>query len=490
MDYSAFYNSPRLVAATQNNYTGVFLISFEQWHNFSELSRDAVFEELLNYIDKNKSNISFVFHVLPEFGEADKLARALNGHANIEQLQLSKPRLKEAKEYVTNEMEKTKIYFTDGAKEQLEFLIETKVNTESQAYLGYETLKRFTEDLVYEVACICEADSAGSRKIDSKRADYFMVKPNNSGDRFFYSYYLYFDGRKVPAEKSECEKILWEYMAQRLKETKLSYFDNGGSSKKAALPHKFSMNGIIETLDFIIPKEKQCRSKDFVLIKIIFGILELYLDKDTDITGLLYSLCEASSELNPNIGFPSEKLYWRLKELQLENEDADMSLSMLIHDHNYGMLIKKLTNETFDNEKIEQSVENNSSVKNITYDPWKSEYERDHIDGNGGMIGTFSVYADGFKTSPVSLEEGIFLGDQIIPRVNFLYETGIVTYDARTRMHYITCEHDITCEQKLQIIKDFDIDEDMVSVIKQGLPRTKRRRKTGLEQRESTCAAG
>ena len=52
MDYSAFYNSPRLVAATQNNYTGVFLISFEQWHNFSELNRDAVFEELLNYIDK------------------------------------------------------------------------------------------------------------------------------------------------------------------------------------------------------------------------------------------------------------------------------------------------------------------------------------------------------------------------------------------------------------------------------------------------------
>lgn len=226
------------------------------------------------------------------------------------------------------------------------------------------------------------------------------------------------------------------------------------------------------------------------MIKNIFGILELYLDKDTDITGLLYSLCEASSELNPNIGFPSEKLYWRLKELQLENEDADMSLSMLIPDHNYGMLIKKLTNETFDNEKIEQSVENNSSVKNITYDPWKSEYERDHIDGNGGMIGTFSVYADGLKTSPVSLEEGIFLGDQIIPRVNFLYETGIVTYDARTRMHYITCEHDITCEQKLQIIKDFDIDEDMVSVIKQGLPRTKRRRKTGLEQGESTCAAG
>ena len=87
------------------------------------------------------------------------------------------------------------------------------------------------------------------------------------------------------------------------------------------------MNGITETLDFIIPKEKQCRSKDFVLIKNIFGILELYLDKDTDITGLLYSLCEASSELNPNIGFPSEKLYWRLKELQLENEDADMSLS-------------------------------------------------------------------------------------------------------------------------------------------------------------------
>ena len=68
----------------------------------------------------------------------------------------------------TRAIKTPKMYFTDRAKEQLEFLIETKVNTESQAYLGYETLKRFTEDLVYEVACICEADSAGIRKIDSK----------------------------------------------------------------------------------------------------------------------------------------------------------------------------------------------------------------------------------------------------------------------------------------------------------------------------------
>lgn len=59
--------------------------------------------------------------MLPEFGEADKLARALNGHANIEQLQLSKPRLKEAKEYVTNEMEKQKFILQMEQKSNLNF---------------------------------------------------------------------------------------------------------------------------------------------------------------------------------------------------------------------------------------------------------------------------------------------------------------------------------------------------------------------------------
>lgn len=167
-DYIAFYNSPRLVAATQNDYSGVFLISFEQWSNYSELSRDTAFDTLLSYIDRNQKNISFVFHVLPEFGDADKLASVLNGHVNIERLQLSKPQLKEAKEFVNNEMKKTKIRFTGGAQDKLDTLIENRVNMESQAYLGYETLRRFTDDLIYEVVCICDEDVNGERKIDIK----------------------------------------------------------------------------------------------------------------------------------------------------------------------------------------------------------------------------------------------------------------------------------------------------------------------------------
>lgn len=167
-DYADFYNSPKLVAATQNSYTGIFLISFEQWNSFMELTRDKVFDELLNYLDKNKKNISFVFHVLPEFHDPDKLAQTLNGHVNIEQLRLLKPELNEAKAYVTNEMKKTKLRFTGGARNKLEMLIESKIDTESKAYLGYETLKRFTDDLIYEAACICEADTDGVRRIDSK----------------------------------------------------------------------------------------------------------------------------------------------------------------------------------------------------------------------------------------------------------------------------------------------------------------------------------
>lgn len=167
-DYAAFFNSPRLVAATQNDFTGVFLISFEQWNSYNDILKDKAFDELLAFIDQNKGNISFVFHVLKDFYDSDKLARALNSHVNLEKLQLTKPMLSEAIDYVTKEMMKTNIILTDGAKSNLEALIRNRVNTESQAYLGFETLKRLADDIIYEVACFCNADSNGDRYVNSE----------------------------------------------------------------------------------------------------------------------------------------------------------------------------------------------------------------------------------------------------------------------------------------------------------------------------------
>lgn len=40
-DLKAFFASPRLAAATQNKFTGVFLISFEQWNGANELIMDS-----------------------------------------------------------------------------------------------------------------------------------------------------------------------------------------------------------------------------------------------------------------------------------------------------------------------------------------------------------------------------------------------------------------------------------------------------------------
>lgn len=165
-DYDAFYVSPQLVAETVNDFAGVFLISFEQWNSFAELNRDSEFEHLCQYIDKHKESISYVFHVLPNFTDADKLAKTLNRCVNLERIELYGPKLTEAEEYVLAKVNKMKGQFSDNAKDKLEELIEKKLCVESQDYYCFESLQRFSDEIVYEIACRCEEDAEGIRRVD------------------------------------------------------------------------------------------------------------------------------------------------------------------------------------------------------------------------------------------------------------------------------------------------------------------------------------
>lgn len=167
-EYAAFYNSARLVAATINSYTGVFLLSFERFNGYNDLMKEPAFAGLLKYIDMNAKNISFVFHVNPEFGDKEKLANTLKGHVNLLQVSLAKPGIVDATEYVTGALNKTNIFFTKAAKKKLSVLVAEKIDFESVSYLGYRTLDRFTSNVAFEVACICDENEKGMRTIDTK----------------------------------------------------------------------------------------------------------------------------------------------------------------------------------------------------------------------------------------------------------------------------------------------------------------------------------
>lgn len=167
-EYAAFYNSARLVAATINSFTGVFLISFERFNGYTDLMKEPAFRGLLKFIDANVKNISFVFHVLPEFGDIEKLTNTLKSHVNLLQVSLAKPGIVDATEYVIDELNKSNIFFTKAAKKKLSVLIAEKINLESASYLGYRTLDRFTSNVAFEVVCICDENKKGMRTIDTK----------------------------------------------------------------------------------------------------------------------------------------------------------------------------------------------------------------------------------------------------------------------------------------------------------------------------------
>lgn len=170
-DYLGFFNSAKLIAATINSFSGVFLISFEQFGSYNELFKEPAFTNLLKYIDSNSKNISFVFHVLPEFSDYEKLKSTFQAHVNLMEVTLSKPDILDATDYVANELGKTNIIFTKDAKKKLETLVSKKIDLSSKAYLGYTTLDRFANNVAFEVACICDEDQLGMRKVDCKIID-------------------------------------------------------------------------------------------------------------------------------------------------------------------------------------------------------------------------------------------------------------------------------------------------------------------------------
>lgn len=150
-DYQKFFASPRIVASTQNYFTGVFLISFEQWTSSRDLLSEEGFRHLLQFVDDNKHRISFVFHVRPEFGGCSQLVQALKRHVNLLETKISYPDLDVAADYVAKQLKESGMKLSAKAKTELKKLIDEKVDMNSPAYSGYTTLEMLVEDIRFEL---------------------------------------------------------------------------------------------------------------------------------------------------------------------------------------------------------------------------------------------------------------------------------------------------------------------------------------------------
>lgn len=150
-DYREFFASPGLMAATQNYFTGVFLISFEQYKGANELIRDEVFNDLIKFINNNKTHISFVFHVTPDFRDAKVLYKELQRYTNICSLEHSFPDKDLAVAFVETQLKKAGIEFSAAGKKEIKKLVEEKIDTSSSSYQGYQTLEKLAANLQFEL---------------------------------------------------------------------------------------------------------------------------------------------------------------------------------------------------------------------------------------------------------------------------------------------------------------------------------------------------
>lgn len=149
-DYRRFFQSPKVVASMQNEYHGVFAISFQEWKG-KELISNAYFRTLLNFIDENRKNIYFVFHVKPDFEAVDELRNKLGDHVNLLTATIGYPQLLNITNYVIEYLEKVGIKFSTNGKLELCNYIGRELEADHIFFDGHKSLDLFAQKIQFEI---------------------------------------------------------------------------------------------------------------------------------------------------------------------------------------------------------------------------------------------------------------------------------------------------------------------------------------------------
>lgn len=279
------------------------------------------------------------------------------------------------------------------------------------------------------------------------RNDYFFVYPNEFSNCFFYPYYLYFDGRVAQAEKKDAKKILWERISRGVSDERdwaISRYIAKVNDCTLPMPKELSISGIREALVDSIPSSERCKIKGYVLLDNLLDIIGAYIDKNKDIARLLYALCEANLRIcKTESEFPSEELYWRIKEINIANKNESNALATLLQSSDYEMLIKEIVKEE----------ENKSDLLYEGSDECK--------------IGFLCDSQKELRAICYGLKEGMFVGNHIIPIGDYSEFAGMISYDAYANIVYVTTSRELSSEERLFVLKEFMLSELRCSFVLQ-----------------------
>ncbi len=258
------------------------------------------------------------------------------------------------------------------------------------------------------------------------RDKYFFVRPNRIEKGCFYPYCVSFDGKVFPADIEDCRKIIWSEIQILADCDDLN--DNYYCDKKAL--------SIISIVDYFRENNtgnKMYGDKPVLLFNEILAILQGYVSENEDITQLLYVLYDANIRLHSNgENFPSEKLYWRIKEIQT-SESNNETFKELLSTKDYKGL-NELLSEKGTDDKVDESP----------------------------LLGTIFLTDDGIDIKVVEMSEGVTIGSTIIPPLDMSHTDGLISYDSVCDCFFVTCGYHLTYSERMKIKKRLNLTNENV----------------------------
>lgn len=150
VDYDDFFDSPRVVVETQNRFWGTFVISFGRYDG-DDLMMNVMFERLISFMAENRENISFVFHVTPDFTKISELEHILGQVVDIKTVNLGAAQLEDMCDYFVSKMAKTGMSLNEYCVDVIrETLIAPSMDDEE--FMGYRSMDILARRFCYELA--------------------------------------------------------------------------------------------------------------------------------------------------------------------------------------------------------------------------------------------------------------------------------------------------------------------------------------------------
>lgn len=147
-DEKMFFSSPLLASSIKNRFYGTMSISFKEFEGNDLIGSESL-ERLMKFIAANRSNIYFVFHVLPEFSATKHLIKLLGNTLNISEVILDKPDKEKSFKYVMDGLKRQGYSINKADLNRFKELI--SVVMEDKMYSGYRSFNNLIDRINYEV---------------------------------------------------------------------------------------------------------------------------------------------------------------------------------------------------------------------------------------------------------------------------------------------------------------------------------------------------